>query len=229
MPVPRKQADEDIAVTLGPRLKAARGRAGLTLKALSAATGLSQPFLSRLERGQVSASIANLRQICRVLGLPFAKLIAEEADTPAPAWAVFRGGGVPVTADGYTFRPIAPALRHRRMDAFVLDFPRGRGMDLVVAHEGEELLAVLDGRLRFRFGDEVAELGPGDAVQFDSSLPHSAAAIGVRPARALMVTVPAHGEAFGWQRFLAEASSPRPGNPRTRSTTSPRAKRRSGP
>ena len=221
MPVPQRQSDEDVALTLGPRLKAARERARLTLKALSVATGLSQPFLSRLERGLVSASIANLLQICRALGLPFGRLVADETATPAPAWAVFRGGGVPVPADGYSFRPIAPALRNRRMDAFLLDFPRGHGMNLVVAHEGEELLLVLDGRLRFRFGDEVADLGPGDAVQFDSSLPHSAAAAGVRSARALMVTAPARDAPFGWHRFIEAKSRCKP--PRKQ----PVAKRRS--
>jgi len=227
--MPQTQSDDDIGSTLGPRLKAARERAGLTLKALSVATGLSQPFLSRLERGLVSASIANLLQICRALGLPFGRLVADEAFSPAPAWAVFRGGGVPVPADGYSFRPIAPALRNRRMDAFLLDFPRGHGMNLVVAHEGEELLLVLDGRLRFRFGDEVAELGPGDAVQFDSSLPHSAAAIGVRPARALMVAAPAREAAFGWHRFLEGKSHGKPLRKSTPSTTQAATKRRSDP
>src|SRR5258705_184862 len=48
----QKQTDRDVAATLAPRLKAARAASRQTLKALSAATGLSQPFLSRLERGQ---------------------------------------------------------------------------------------------------------------------------------------------------------------------------------
>lgn len=207
-----KHTDKAIAAALGPRLKAARSTAGLTLKALSAASGLSQPFLSRLERGQVSASIANLLQLCRVLGLSVGDLLASAAASPAPAWNIFRanGGGAPVAADGYSFRLIAPTLRGRRMDSFLLDFPRDGGMEFMVAHEGEELLLVLDGRIRFRFGDEAAILEPGDAVQFDSSLPHSAANIGIRPARALMVTAPARGAPFGSQGLLVEAAKSAP-------------------
>lgn len=211
-----KQQDErEVGRALGARLRAARDAAGLTLKALAAATGLSQPFLSRLERGLVSASIANLLQVARALGVPLAELLEGEAPPPAPGWAVHRGGPR-VAADGYSFRQLASGLRGRRMDAFVLDFPPGEGMDLVVAHEGEELLYVLEGRVRFRFGAEEALLGPGDAVQFDSSLPHTAENAGPRPARLLMVTAPGRGEPFGWQRALADAANrPKPGKRRT--------------
>src|SRR5262245_25142315 len=151
MGLPQKQTDEEIAASLGPRLRTARAAAGLTLRDLSAVTGLSQPFLSRLERGQVSASIANLLQICRALDLSMSSLLEGEAPTALDR-VVFRGGGAPVAADGYSFRQLAPGLRSRRMDAFLLDFPPRRAMELVVAHEGEELLFVLEGLIRFRFG-----------------------------------------------------------------------------
>jgi transcriptional regulator with XRE-family HTH domain len=211
-----KQDERAVADAVGARIKEARGAAGLTLKALSQATGLSQPFLSRLERGLVSASIANLLQIGRALGLSMADLLEGEARGPAPGWVVHRGGP-PIAADGYSFRQLAPDLRGRRMDAFVLDFSPGQGMDLVVAHEGEELLYVLEGRIRFVFGEEEALLAAGDAVQFDSSLPHTAQNAGARPARLLMVTAPGRGEPFGWQRALADAANKRqPSKRRTR-------------
>jgi transcriptional regulator with XRE-family HTH domain len=200
-----KQDELALADALGGRIRAAREAAGLTLRSLAEATGLSQPFLSRLERGQVSASIANLLEIARALGLSVAALLEGEAPAPARRWAVHRGGAMP--GDGYSFRQLAPALRRRRMDAFVLDFPPGRAQELVVAHEGEELLYVLEGRVRFRFGAEEALLGPGDAVQFDSSLPHSAANVGPTPARLLMVATPARGEPFGWLRAPARPAN----------------------
>jgi uncharacterized cupin superfamily protein len=82
-------------------------------------------------------------------------------------------------------------------------------MDLVVAHEGEELLYVLEGSVRFRFGEEEELLGAGDAVQFDSALPHTAQNAGPKAARLLMVTAPGRGEPFGWQRALADAANRR--------------------
>jgi len=202
----KKQAERAIEDALGARIRAAREAAGLTLKAVADETRLSQAFLSRLERGQVSASIANLLEIARVLNVSIAALLEGQSPQPAVLWAVHRGGTA-VPGDGYSFRQLAPALRRRRMDAFVLDFPPGRAQELVVAHEGEELLYVLEGRVRFRFGDEEALLGPGDAVQFDSSLPHSASNIGPKTARLLMVTTPARGTPLGWHRALADTAN----------------------
>jgi len=216
MQLRREQEEQEVAGALGARIKAARDARRLTLRSLAAATGLSQPFLSRLERGQVSASVSNLLLIGRALELSMAELLEGEAPPAAPGWVVHRGGA-PAEGDGYSFRQIAPGLRGRRMDAFVLDFPPGRAMELTVAHEGEELLYVLEGRISFRFGEEEALLGPGDAVQFDSSLPHTAGNPGPRPARLLMVTAPGRGAPFGWQRALAEAANrEKPGRGRRR-------------
>lgn len=210
MPLPQRQDDDALAATVGGRIRAARETAGLTLKALAERTGLSQPFLSRLERGQVSASIANLLEIARALGLGVAALLEGDQPVPERRWSVHRGGPA-LSGDGYSFRQLAPELRRRQMDAFLLEFPSRHGQELTVAHEGEELLYVLEGRIRFRFGEEEALLGPGDAVQFDSSLPHNATNVGPKPARLLMVTTPARAEPFGWLAAPARPVNSEPG------------------
>ena len=56
------------------RLREARRTHRLTLRALSEKTGLSEPFLSRLERGRVSTSIANLILITRTVGIDLGQL-----------------------------------------------------------------------------------------------------------------------------------------------------------
>ena len=62
----------------------ARGAAGpgLTLRALSEKTGLSEPFLSKLERGRVSTSIANLILISRTVGIELGQLFQDAAGAP---------------------------------------------------------------------------------------------------------------------------------------------------
>src|SRR5512132_4035501 len=56
------------------RLREARRTQRLTLRMLSEKTGLSEPFLSRLERGLVSTSIANLILITRTVGIDLGQL-----------------------------------------------------------------------------------------------------------------------------------------------------------
>lgn len=61
-PVAAIAADEDAAgQRLGARIRELRQARGLTLVRLAAATELSHPFLSQLERGLAQPSLASLR------------------------------------------------------------------------------------------------------------------------------------------------------------------------
>src|SRR5688572_12185392 len=66
-------------VRVGLRLRAARERAGVTLREVARRTGLSPSFLSQLERDQVSPSISSLKQVANALGARVADLLAEPA------------------------------------------------------------------------------------------------------------------------------------------------------
>ena len=56
-------------------------------------------------------------------------------------------------------------------------------------HPGYEFLYILDGELELHHGEHHCTLGPGDAVYFDSSTPHSYVCAGKKPADALIVTM----------------------------------------
>jgi quercetin dioxygenase-like cupin family protein len=53
---------------------------------------------------------------------------------------------------------------------------------------------VLSGRLRVTTGFEPHELGPGDSVSFDSSIPHLLENVGDEPVTAVWVVVGRHGD-----------------------------------
>ncbi len=200
------------ATDIGEKLRQARKARGLTLGALAAQSGLSQAFLSRLERGQTSTTIATLLDITAALGLPMHELFAPEAAATAP-YEVFRAAGQAasptpkrgappqtVKASGYTWQPVAGGRRGQAMEAFLLTFPTGAAPDTRVAHDGEEVCYVLDGAVRFRVGEDTIELGPGDAIHLESSIPHMAENLGSTPARVLMITAgPGNaGPSFDW-------------------------------
>lgn len=54
---------------LGQMLRQARQRAGLTLEALAARTGMSLRFLSEMERGKHGASLGRVLQVAAALGV----------------------------------------------------------------------------------------------------------------------------------------------------------------
>src|SRR5258708_34518861 len=90
---------------IGRKLKTARLGAGRTLADVAARAGLSEGFLSKLERGQAAASIANLIQLTDALGLGLAELFAGSAGAPAKTRiSVYRGSDdtpPEVAATGY--------------------------------------------------------------------------------------------------------------------------------
>src|SRR5882672_9769361 len=99
------QATQDI----GSRLRAARAGAGLTLADVAARVGISEGFLSKLERGQAAASIANLIQLTDTLGLSLHELFTSTStSTPTKTKvAVHRGEHdklAEIAATGYRWR-----------------------------------------------------------------------------------------------------------------------------
>ena len=163
---------DDLAQTLaevGPRLKRARTQRGVTLAELSAATGISVSTLSRLESGQRRPSLELLLPIAKTHQMPLDDLVgAPEAGDPRvrlkPRRMTRRDGGT-MTVLPLTSRPGAPT-------AFKVVIEAAGSEPELCTHEGYEWMYVLSGRLRLLLADQDVVLGPGEAAEFDTRLPH---------------------------------------------------------
>ncbi|WP_445255624.1 helix-turn-helix domain-containing protein [Nocardioides aurantiacus] len=152
--------------SVGPRLRALRLEAGLTLSDLAATTGISVSTLSRLESGGRRPTLELLLPLARAHGLALDDLVDSSgaADPRVPQRAVTRGGMtmVPLSRRAGGLQAykltIAPGRRRRDPD------PQ--------THEGYEWLYVLDGRLRMVLGEHDVVLEPGEVAEFDTRLPH---------------------------------------------------------
>jgi len=77
-------------LALGERARSLRARRGMTRRALSDASGVSERHLANLELGVGNASILVLRQVAQALGAPLAELIGDQT-TATPEWLLIRG------------------------------------------------------------------------------------------------------------------------------------------
>lgn len=168
--LPKWQAagvDEAIADTLagvGPRLAGLRTAHGMTLADLSEATGISVSTLSRLESGGRRPTLELLLPIAAAHQVPLDELVA------APPVGDPRVRLRPRRSHGMTVVPLTE--RPGGLQAFKMVIPfRGDEPDPRV-HEGYEWLYVLDGRLRLVLGGHDVVLGPGEAAEFDTHVPH---------------------------------------------------------
>jgi XRE family aerobic/anaerobic benzoate catabolism transcriptional regulator len=67
--------EPDLSI-LGREVRAARQKRGLTIKGLADVSGISERFLSDLERGRGNISIVRLLEVSRALGVPLGQLVA---------------------------------------------------------------------------------------------------------------------------------------------------------
>ena len=161
-----REMTDDLADALeqvGPRLRELRRRRGTTLTELSAATGISTSTLSRLESGGRKPTLELLLPLARAHGVQLDDLVG------GPPTGDPRVHLKPVSRNGMTLVPLS---RHAGgVQAFKIVIPP-RQFDEQRVHEGYDWLYVLSGRLRLLLGDREVVLGPGEAAEFDTRVPH---------------------------------------------------------
>lgn len=157
---------EDVLEAVGPRLRALRRDRGITLADLVTTTGVSESTLSRLESGQRRATLELLLPLARAYGVPLDDLVG------APRTGDPRIHLKPIRRYGMVFVPLS--RRPGGTQAFKMIIPARREPlePTPQTHEGSEWLYVLDGRLRLVLGERDLTLPPGEAAEFDTSLPH---------------------------------------------------------
>jgi transcriptional regulator with XRE-family HTH domain len=178
---------KDTTVYLGARVRQLRHDRGLTLKALGREAGLSHPFLSQLERGLARPSVGSVERIAEALHVPVGALWA--AREPVDAHVVRAGDGrVAGHAD-----PAAPGeVRELALGSATLRArewtggPRRWPKDTETT-TGEVLVYVVRGALQIELDGAVHDLGAGDAVRFEGSIPHRLRRRGPAATRALYV------------------------------------------
>jgi transcriptional regulator with XRE-family HTH domain len=162
---PRPGELDAVLAAVGPRLRALRRQRETTLAELSAATGISVSTLSRLESGQRRPTLELLLPLARAHGVPIDELVG------APPTGDPRVHLRPMTRNGMTIVPLT--RRAGGLQAYKILMPRREPPrpDLR-RHEGYEWMYVLNGRALLVLGDQELVLGPGEAAEFDTRVPH---------------------------------------------------------
>lgn len=165
---------------LGAYIRELRTKQNMSMRKLAAAAEVSVSFLSQVERGTASPSIASLMRIAKALDQTIGSLFEERSDN----WLVRAGQG--------------PRLVHpnRQWDEEMLS-PREftklqviRSTVAVGASTGAELLSygpsetsmvVQSGRVDVEIGGETHRLEAGDCLSYDPSAQHSIVNAGSEP------------------------------------------------
>ncbi len=171
------------SVNVGREIRRWRQSRGLTLAGVSERSGLNIGYLSQIENEKAVPSLDALATIATALDVPAAWLLLDSSSPPRVVRSSERPrtdgpGGVLVTeVDAGTSRDVC---------MLEVTAPPGHSTG-VHAHHGDEHHLVLAGRWRMTQGDQVVELGPGDYLAWDPTVPHDVEVVGDEPGRILVV------------------------------------------
>jgi transcriptional regulator with XRE-family HTH domain len=178
-----------VQAALGLRLRAIRQLRRKTLKSVATAAGISESFLSQLERGRTNATIATLQRLSTALGIEVSDLFTSNAARPR----VLRHEAREYVAWGELGRKalLTPKPFHS-LEVVVARFePGGSTGDEPYTHgDSEELLIVVEGEVHVQLDTDLYELAAGDSVHYQSSTPHRVSNPGLETAEVMFVISP---------------------------------------
>jgi len=179
-----------IEVDLGARIRALRVARGATLRKLAAEARVTESFLSQVERGVASPSIASVQRIARALGTSIAELFATDDRAGIVVRAAdrrriaYQGLGA---IDEFLTRATDGKLQ---LILSTIEPGGGTGDEAYTHDSDEEVVVVLEGTLDLWVGPEHYRLETGDAVTLASRIPHRNTNPGPGVARVLFCITP---------------------------------------
>nr|WSY56721.1 XRE family transcriptional regulator [Streptomyces sp. NBC_00886] len=173
---------KDVLAEVGPRLRRMRKEKGVTLAGLSETTGISVSTLSRLESGLRKPSLELLLPIARAHQVPLDELVG------VPSVRDPRVRAEPIVRGGRTHWPLT--RQPGGLQAYKVLEPQRMVEPDLRTHEGYEWLYVMSGRLRLLLGEHDVVLGPGEAAEFDTRVPHWFGSTGEGPVEFLSLFGP---------------------------------------
>lgn len=174
----RSPLEEDTEVHVGEKVRRVRESKGLTLKDVSQRTDLDIETLAAIEQGTLSPPLGVIIRLAKTLEMRMGYFISGEEEKP---FTIVRRSDRKVVSRydskkgkyyGYEFESLAPCKKDRHMEPFLVTLEPAPTQHERSAHTGQEFIYVLKGKMEVRLGEEIHILDPGDAIYYDSSVPH---------------------------------------------------------
>ena len=159
---------------IGRRLRQVRMSLRMSLSHVARETGLTKGFLSQLERGETSVSIANLLRISKVLGIEPSRLFDVHAASDRPLIRLDDRAIGFLNGDGVMEYQLTPSTERRFEVCEAHMAPMSSyGSDLYSVDVDIGFAYVLRGEVQVCFADRTQQLWQGDALTFSPREPHT--------------------------------------------------------
>lgn len=161
---------------IGVQVRALRRDADLSIADLAGSAGISQGMLSKIENGQISASLATLDALATALAVPITTLFVAYEDrrdcsfVKAEQGVIIERRGTKV---GHVYHLLGHSVRGDVvLEPYLINLKEDAVPYTGFQHDGVEFIYMLSGEVVYRHADQKYRLLPGDALMFDSGALH---------------------------------------------------------
>jgi transcriptional regulator with XRE-family HTH domain len=147
----------------------------LTLQQVASKADVSKSFLSKVERCNVSISIAALSRLANALRVSIGDFF-DSGQTESEVIFVPSGQGKTVARSGsklpYQYEVLIPRRGMRAMQPTLISIDGRKTRFELREHPGEQFIYVLRGDMSYVCGGETFEMRVGDCLYFNAGTPH---------------------------------------------------------
>ncbi len=185
--------EEHITASVGERVRQVRDKRRLSLEDVSQRTGIDVSMLSQIEEGAVAPPLGTIIKLAKALEMRMGYFISGEEDRPytivrhSDRKVVSRYDSKKAKYYGYEYESLAPHKKERHMEPFLVTLEPAETEEERSTHDGQEFIFVLQGQMEVRLGEELHVLDPGDAIYYDSTVPHLVKTHGKKTTKILAV------------------------------------------
>ena len=159
---------------LGEKIRKARKEKGLTLVEVARSAGCSASFVSGVERGRVSPSIATLKQIANALGATIVDFFMPSSKDAEPV-VMQEADRIEISMKRWKAKInlLVKSTQGKRMQPFYTVIQPGGGAAGLYRHEGEEFGIVLKGEVEINLNGAIYRVKQNESFYYPSQIPHS--------------------------------------------------------
>jgi transcriptional regulator with XRE-family HTH domain len=184
----------DTDMTIGSRIKELRIARGMSIEDVSERSRISESTLAGIEDNRISPPLGTIISLAGAFEVSVGEFLGDSADSPFcivrsdDRKTVSRFDSAEIPSCGYSYQSLGHKKKNRQMEPFLVTLtPAEASLVEPNEHIGEEIIFVLEGKIKVSLAEHTDILNPGDSIYYDSSLPHLLSCHGDEPATILAV------------------------------------------
>ena len=173
---PAVEANRPLERAIGRQVRSLRRLRDLSVVDLASAAGISMGMLSKIENGQISASLSTVLALSHALNVPITSLFAAFEDE-RDCFHVRKGEGERLerrgTKEGHLYDLLGSAIRGEvGIEPYLITLAETAAPYTGFRHAGCEFIYMLTGEVVYRHAERDYHLRPGYSLLFDSGALH---------------------------------------------------------